>query len=61
VRNCSFCCHGEEVVEKLIVRDDVAICDRCIALCNIILNEPKIQGAKEYDSWRYAAEDKGEK
>lgn len=61
MRNCSFCCHDETVVAKLIVSNGVAICDRCIATCNVILNEPRERGAKEYDSWQLPQSREGER
>lgn len=36
---CSFCGRGEENVEKLISGPDAYICDRCIKLCNSILDK----------------------
>lgn len=38
-------------MEKLFVRDDIGICDRCIETCRLVLAEPRKLGAKEYDSW----------
>lgn len=35
--HCSFCGNSKDVVKKLIVGDDVAICSDCIELCNTLL------------------------
>lgn len=34
VNRCSFCDNHKDVVKKLIVSNDVAICDECIHLCH---------------------------
>ena len=36
---CSFCGKSQEQVRKLIAGPGVYICDRCIALCQEILDE----------------------
>ena len=36
---CSFCGRAEELVEKLIAGPNVYICDRCVQLCNGILDK----------------------
>jgi ATP-dependent Clp protease ATP-binding subunit ClpX len=36
---CSFCGRNEEAVEKLISGPHVFICDKCVVLCNDILNK----------------------
>lgn len=36
---CSFCERTEDIVEKLISGPDVYICDKCIRLCNGILDK----------------------
>lgn len=36
---CSFCGRGEEGVEKLIAGPNVYICDKCVHLCNGILEK----------------------
>ena len=39
--HCSFCGNSKDVVKKLIVGDDAAICNDCLELCNkLILDEP---------------------
>lgn len=43
---CSFCGRSEDLVEKLIAGPSVYICDRCIQLCNGIM-EKKPQAATE--------------
>ena len=37
--HCSFCNSHKDLVEKLIVGDDVAICNNCIDLCNQYMKE----------------------
>lgn len=39
VANCSFCGRTEDVVEKLISGPNVYICDKCVRLCNGILDK----------------------
>jgi len=36
---CSFCGKGQDEVQKLIAGPGVYICDECVHLCNLILNE----------------------
>ena len=36
---CSFCGKGQGEVQKLIAGPNVSICDECIHLCNLILND----------------------
>jgi ATP-dependent Clp protease ATP-binding subunit ClpX len=38
---CSFCSRTEEAVEKLISGPNVYICDKCVRLCNGILEKKK--------------------
>lgn len=38
---CNFCAKGRSEVAKLIVANDVGICDECIELCGNILNKEK--------------------
>lgn len=39
---CSFCNNHKDVVKKLIVSSDVAICDECIELCHsLVVNDVK--------------------
>ncbi|WP_286847572.1 MULTISPECIES: ATP-dependent Clp protease ATP-binding subunit ClpX [Aminobacterium] len=44
VLRCSFCGKGQEEVRKLIAGPGVYICDECIHLCNLILNEETNEG-----------------
>ena len=37
---CSFCGKGQDEVQKLIAGPGVYICDECIHLCVLILDEP---------------------
>lgn len=43
LNHCSFCGNHKDIVKKLIVGDDVAICSDCIDLCNqlIVEDEPE--------------------
>jgi len=48
---CSFCGRGEEGVEKLIAGPNVYICDKCVHLCNGILEKkPAASGSFEFKS-----------
>ncbi len=38
-QTCSFCGRGEDGVEKLIAGPNVTICDKCVHLCNSILEK----------------------
>jgi ATP-dependent Clp protease ATP-binding subunit ClpX len=38
---CSFCGKHKDVVTKLIVSDDVAICNDCVDLCQTLLDDDK--------------------
>jgi len=43
LKNCSFCGHSKEIVKKLIVGDQVAICSDCVELCqDLILDDESI-------------------
>ena len=37
--HCSFCGKGQDEVQKLIAGPGVYICNECVHLCNLILNE----------------------
>lgn len=41
VNKCNFCGKEKNQVYKIIVAEDVGICDECIALCNKVLNDEK--------------------
>jgi ATP-dependent Clp protease ATP-binding subunit ClpX len=41
--NCNFCGKPKEEVEKLIVGNDVGICNECVELCQRILIDEKIK------------------
>ena len=43
-RVCSFCARDQSQVEKLVAGPGVYICDRCIELCNEILEQEQSQG-----------------
>jgi ATP-dependent Clp protease ATP-binding subunit ClpX len=40
---CNFCGKGRKEVEKLVVSNDVGICNECIDLCSGILNKEKLE------------------
>ncbi len=44
---CSFCGRTEDLVEKLISGPDVYICDKCITLCNDILDKKPSSSSAE--------------
>lgn len=45
--SCSFCNKSKEDVEKLIVGNDVAICNECVDLCESILSDEKVKSFPE--------------
>lgn len=45
--HCSFCGNHKDVVKKLIVGDDVAICSDCIDLCNHLITDDNINTEPE--------------
>jgi len=47
--HCSFCAKHKDIVEKLIVGHNVAICNECVDLCSSLL-ENKKQSAKKTSS-----------
>ena len=51
--HCSFCGNSKDVVKKLIVGDDAAICSECIELCNTLMDEdvPDSENKKEEKSF----------
>ena len=40
--NCSFCHKHKDAVVKLIVGEDVAICNECVELCQTLLVDEHI-------------------
>jgi ATP-dependent Clp protease ATP-binding subunit ClpX len=44
---CNFCGKGRREVEKLVVSNDVGICNECIDLCSGILNKEKMDKMHE--------------
>ncbi len=38
-QTCSFCGKEKDAVTKLIVSDDVAICNECVSLCQVLLED----------------------
>lgn len=49
LNNCSFCGNHKDVVKKLIVGDDVAICSDCIELCNQLISEDKADNTQPHE------------
>ncbi len=47
--SCSFCGRTEESVEKLISGPNAYICDKCVALCNGILEKKKATPSVNYE------------
>ncbi len=45
--SCSFCGRLEDAVEKLVSGPDVYICDKCIVLCNGILEKKPAPGSSK--------------
>lgn len=43
LNHCSFCGNHKDIVKKLIVGDDVAICSDCIDLCNQLITEEEAE------------------
>lgn len=39
LNHCTFCDKHKDTVKKLIVSEDVAICNECVDLCNKLMNE----------------------
>jgi len=46
---CSFCLTSKEDVKKLIVSDDVAICDACITMCHDLIEKDLQENKTETD------------
>jgi ribosomal protein L37AE/L43A len=44
---CNFCGKTRDKVDRLIAGPGVFICDRCVKLCNEIVNQPPPGGAGE--------------
>lgn len=40
---CNFCGKGRKEVEKLVVSDDVAICNECVELCSHMIYKEKLE------------------
>jgi len=47
ISNCSFCGNHKDIVKKLIVGEDVAICSDCIDLCNNLVQDEMQTDTKE--------------
>ena len=39
--SCNFCGKGKGEVYKIVVANEVGICDECIALCNKVISDEK--------------------
>ena len=46
---CSFCLKHKDTVGKLIVSQNVAICNECVELCNVLLKDTKKSRLKNTD------------
>jgi len=53
LNNCSFCGHHKDVVKKLIVSDNAAICSDCIDLCTQLVEDDSniVQGENSTDEY----------
>lgn len=49
--SCNFCGKSREKVFKLIVSDQIAICDECIDVCGKVLNKERQKTAKVDDKY----------
>ena len=57
-RFCYFCGLREDVLDYLVTRDDIGICDRCVKMCAIVINEAIAAKQKGTDSPNAAQERK---
>ncbi|NLP48295.1 MAG: ATP-dependent Clp protease ATP-binding subunit ClpX [Clostridiales bacterium] len=48
---CSFCRKKQEHVKKLIAGQGVYICNECVELCNVIIEDEKAKEEKEQLAW----------
>ena len=48
---CSFCGKAQDEVQKLIAGPGVGICDECVHLCTLILNEEKPEAPGKKDTF----------
>ena len=54
---CSFCGKSQDTVKKLVAGPDVYICDECVHLCTLILNEESADSAvQKTESFRMPKE-----
>ena len=44
IARCSFCLRPNTDVQRLVAGPGVFICDECIALCSLLLDEPRAPG-----------------
>ena len=52
--HCSFCGTHKDIVKKLIVGDDVAICNDCIELCNnLIIDDNATEQMSQFFSFHH--------
>ena len=47
LNHCSFCGNSKEVVKKLIVGDNVAICSDCVELCQELIVDENVEPEKQ--------------
>ncbi len=51
LNHCSFCGNSKEVVKKLIVGDNVAICSDCVELCQELIVDETIESDKNENKY----------
>lgn len=52
MRSCSFCEKSQREVEKLIVGNNVCICDECVSLYNDIIAESRARKVRPSAIWQ---------
>lgn len=52
LQHCSFCRKHKDQVQKLIVSDQVAICNECVSLCQDLLTDDHSTSAKDQVEYR---------
>ena len=57
-RFCHFCGLREDVLDHLVMKDDIGICDRCVRMSAIIIDEAMAEKQKGTDSPNAAQERK---
>jgi ATP-dependent Clp protease ATP-binding subunit ClpX len=54
--HCSFCGNHKDIVKKLIISDEVAICSDCVELCNKLMVDEEAATQPEQEEVNYDAE-----